>query len=124
MVAFLRRAVAFFALDGMTVHQLLTDNGSGYRSLGYRSPAGRSGIRHLRARPYHPQTNVERFIRTLLGGWACGAIYSDSGERTAALDDGFGTTTITANTRPSATSPRSLDYSSEPTCSVLTARPS
>jgi len=42
VVAFLRRAVAFFALDGMTVHQLLTDNGSGYRSLGYRSPVGRS----------------------------------------------------------------------------------
>jgi hypothetical protein len=29
MVAFLRRAVAFFALGGMTVHQLLTQNGSG-----------------------------------------------------------------------------------------------
>jgi len=45
-------------------------------------------LRHLRTRPYRPQTNgkVERFIRTLLTGWAYGAIYRSSDERTAALD--------------------------------------
>ena len=39
-------------------------------------------------RPYRPQTNgkAERFIRTMLGGWAYGAIYGSSAERTAALD--------------------------------------
>src|SRR6266513_2608762 len=39
-------------------------------------------------RPYRPQTNgkAERFIRTLLAGWAYGAIYRSSKERTAALD--------------------------------------
>jgi transposase InsO family protein len=44
--------------------------------------------RHLRTRPYRPQTNgkAERFIRTLLGGWAYSAIYRNSSERTAALD--------------------------------------
>ena len=38
------------------------------------------GIRHLRTRPCRPQTNgkAERFIRTMLGGWAYGAIYSSS----------------------------------------------
>ena len=46
------------------------------------------GIRHLRTRPRRPQTNgkAERFIRTMLGGWAYGAIYATSRERTAALD--------------------------------------
>ena len=46
------------------------------------------GIRHLRIRPYRPQANgkAERFIRTMLAGWAYGAIYRDSAERTAALD--------------------------------------
>jgi transposase InsO family protein len=38
--------------------------------------------------PYRPRTNgkAERFIRTMLGGWAYGAIYRSSDERTAALD--------------------------------------
>jgi transposase InsO family protein len=88
VVAFLRRAVAFFARHGMPVEQLLTDNGSGYRSLVHAIACRALGIRHLRTRPYRPQTNgkAERFIRTMLGGWAYGAIYRDSSERTAALD--------------------------------------
>jgi transposase InsO family protein len=88
VVAFLTRAVAFFARHGMTVEQLLTDNGSGYRSLVHAIACRALGIRHLRTRAYRPQTNgkAERFIRTMLGGWAYGAIYRNSDERTAALD--------------------------------------
>ena len=88
VVAFLRRAVAFFQRHGMAVQQLLTDNGSGYRSMVHAIACRTLGIRHLRTRAYRPQTNgkAERFIRTMLSGWAYGAIYRDSRERTAALD--------------------------------------
>jgi transposase InsO family protein len=88
VVACLGRAVAFFERHGMTVEQLLTDNGSGYRSAIHAIACRAMGIRHIRTRPYRPQTNgkAERFIRTMLGGWAYGAIYRDSNERTKALD--------------------------------------
>jgi transposase InsO family protein len=87
-IVFLRRAMAFFERHGMKVEQLLTDNGSAYRSMVHTIACRALGIRHLTTRPYRPQTNgkAERFIRTLLGGWAYGAIYRTSGDRTAALD--------------------------------------
>jgi transposase InsO family protein len=88
VVAFLRRAVAFYERHGIVVQQLLTDNGSGYRSTVHALACRTLGIRHLRTRAYRPQTNgkAERLIRTMLGGWAYGAIYRNSTERTAALD--------------------------------------
>ena len=87
-IAFLRRAVAFFERHGISVERLLTDNGSAYRSTVHAIACRALGIRHLRTRPYHPQTNgkAERYIRTLLSGWAYGAIYRTSHERTTALD--------------------------------------
>jgi transposase InsO family protein len=86
-VGFLRRAVTHFNSHGITVQRLITDNGSPYRSTVHAIACRALGIRHLRTRPYRPQTNgkAERFIRTLLGGWAYGAIYRDSAERNAAL---------------------------------------
>src|SRR4051812_32588859 len=70
VVSFLARAIAFFQRHGMNVEQLLTDNGSGYRSTVHAIACRVMGICHLRPRPYRPQTNgkAERFIRTLLGG--------------------------------------------------------
>lgn len=64
------------------------DNGAAYRSAVHAIACRALGIRHVRTRPYRPQTNgkAERFIRTMLGGWAYGAIYRDSAERTAALE--------------------------------------
>ena len=50
VVAFLRRAVAFYERHGMTVEQLLTDNGSGYRSIVHAIACRALGIRHLRTR--------------------------------------------------------------------------
>jgi transposase InsO family protein len=88
VIGFLRRAVAFYARHGITVQRVLTDNGGAYRSTIHAAACRTLAIRHLRTRAYRPQTNgkAERFIRTLLGGWAYGAIYRSSAERTAALD--------------------------------------
>jgi transposase InsO family protein len=85
--AFLRRALRFFARHGVKVEGVMTDNGSAYRSAVHALACRALGLKHLRTRPYRPQTNgkAERFIRTLLGGWAYGAIYGSEGERTAAL---------------------------------------
>jgi transposase InsO family protein len=87
-VGFLRRALAFFQRYGIRVERLLTDNGSAYRATLHALACRALGIKHLRSRPYRPQTNgkAERFIRTLLAGWAYGAIYRSSHERTAGLD--------------------------------------
>jgi transposase InsO family protein/transposase len=87
-IGFLKRAVEFLNRHGIPVQRVLTDNGSAYISTIHAVACRALGIRHLRTRPRRPQTNgkAERFIRTLLAGWAYGAIYRSSRERTAALD--------------------------------------
>jgi transposase InsO family protein/transposase-like protein len=87
-VGFLRRAKTFFESHGMTVQAVMTDNGGAYRSTVHALACKALGLRHLRTRAYRPQTNgkAERFIRTMLGGWAYGALYRNSEERAAALD--------------------------------------
>ena len=87
-VSFLQRALAFYGRYGIRVERVLSDNGGAYRSVVHAIACRRLGIKHLRTRPYRPQTNgkAERFIRTMLAGWAYGAIYRSSIERTNALD--------------------------------------
>jgi transposase InsO family protein len=87
-VGFLHRAIAFYGRHGITVERVMSDNGACYRSTIHAFACRALGLRHLRTRPYRPRTNgkAERFIRTLLAGWAYGAIYASSRERTAALD--------------------------------------
>jgi len=62
----------------------MTDNGSGYRSKLHRRSCQALGIRHLFTRP---RTNgkAERFIRTMLEGWAYRCAYATSAERRSAL---------------------------------------
>ena len=86
-IRFLGRALKHFASHGVQVESLITDNGSAYRSTAHAIACRTLGIRHIRTRPYRPETNgkAERFIRTMLNGWAYGAIYRSSHERTAAL---------------------------------------
>jgi transposase InsO family protein len=87
-VGFLQRAVKFFASQGITVERVMTDNGSPYVSFAHKFACRALRIKHLRTRPYRPQTNgkAERFIRTMLDGWAYGRIYRSSAERQAALE--------------------------------------
>ena len=83
--AFLRRALAWYRERGIKVRRVMTDNGSCYVSRIFAGACRR--LKHIRTRPYTPRTNgkAERFIRTMLGGWAYGAIYGTSAERTRAL---------------------------------------
>jgi transposase InsO family protein len=88
VVGFLRRAVSFYRRHGIAVEAVMTDNGPGYLSALHALCCRMLGLRHLRTRPYRPQTNgkAERFIRTMLAEWAYAAIYGSSRERTAALE--------------------------------------
>jgi transposase InsO family protein len=87
-VAFLARAVAWFAERGIRIERILTDNGNGYRSHGWRDLCAELGIRHTRTRAYHPATNgkVERFNRTLLDEWAYARVWTSDASRARALD--------------------------------------
>ena len=61
----------------------MTDNGACYVSTLHALACRGLRLRHLRIRPRRRRTNgkAERFIRTLLAGWAYGAIYATSRER-------------------------------------------
>lgn len=77
-----------FAVHGITVERVVSDNGPAYRSPtpvprpATNSPSSRSG-----PGPYRPQTKgkVQRFHRTLADGWAHARFYSSETERRAAL---------------------------------------
>jgi transposase InsO family protein len=86
-IGFLRRALAFYRSHGVEVERLMTDNGPAYVSVAHALACKALGIKHLRTRPYRPQTNgkAERFIRTMLQEWAYAAVYGSSPERAAAL---------------------------------------
>jgi transposase InsO family protein len=86
-IAFLRRALAWFAERGVEVERVMTDNGSAYVSHAHRQALRELGIRHLTTRPYRPRTNgkAERFIQTLQNEWAYARIYGSSPERTDQL---------------------------------------
>jgi hypothetical protein len=53
---FMRHAVNAFALLGVKVQRVLTDNGSCYRSRAFAEVLTEAGISHKRTRPYRPGT--------------------------------------------------------------------
>jgi transposase InsO family protein len=87
-VAFLDRAVAWFAERGITIERILTDNGNGYRSTAWARRCAELAIRHTRTRPYRPATNgkAERFNRTLADEWAYARLWTSDASRARALD--------------------------------------
>jgi transposase InsO family protein len=87
-IAFLDRALDWFARHGVTVERVMTDNGSAYRAHDFRRACAAAGLRHLRTRPYTPRTNgkAERFIQTALREWAYARPYASSSERSHAID--------------------------------------
>lgn len=86
-IAFLRRAVAWYAERGVQVRAVMSDNGSCYTAHSYAAALRQLGLKHLRIRPYRPRTNgkAERLIQTLLNEWAYARVYGSSQERAAAL---------------------------------------
>ena len=86
-IGFLRRAISFYRSHGIAVERLMTDNGSAYVSTAHALACRALQIKHIRTRPYRPQTNgkAERFIRTMLREWAYAAVYGSSTDRAAAL---------------------------------------
>jgi transposase InsO family protein len=85
--SFLKATVEHFATRGVRIQRVMTDNGSAYRSHLFRDTCQQLGIRHLRTKPFTPQTNgkAERFIQTCLREWAYAEAYSSSQQRTVAL---------------------------------------
>lgn len=86
-IGFLDRAIAWFADHGITIERVMTDNGSGYVSKAWATHCTNIEVRHIRTRPYRPQTNgkAERFIQTMLREWAYAAVYQTSDQRHQAL---------------------------------------
>jgi transposase InsO family protein len=56
-IAFLRRALAWFAERGVHVQAVMTDNGSCYIAHAHRAALRELGLKHLRIKPGRPRTN-------------------------------------------------------------------
>ena len=81
--AFLEHALAWLARHGVSVHRVMTDNGSSYLSKLFAKALQAAGARHVRTRLDTPRTNgkAERFIQTRLREWARARPYASSAER-------------------------------------------
>jgi transposase InsO family protein len=82
-IAFLKHAINYYRSLGVTVSRVMTDNGSCYRAKDFARVCARLGLKHIRTKPYTPQTNgkAERFIQTALREWAYATAFNHSDER-------------------------------------------
>jgi len=86
-VAFLHATVAYYKSLNINPERVMTDNGSCYRSLAFKKACNELGLKHIRTKPYTPQTNgkAERFIQTVLREWAYASAFDNSQQRADAL---------------------------------------
>jgi transposase InsO family protein len=85
--AFLARAIAYFAVHGITrIQRLMTDNAYAYR-YSLRDLCAAHDIKQVFIRPHCPWQNgkVERLNRTLQTEWAYRQVFTSNAERAAAL---------------------------------------
>jgi transposase InsO family protein len=88
VVAFTRRALAFFEANGIEAKRIMTDNAFAYtKSKKLARLLRKRKITHKRIRPRRPQTNgkVERFHQTMAREWGYGLLYASSEHRRRAL---------------------------------------
>ena len=87
--AFLQRTIRWFARRGIQIERILSDNGSCYRSRHFLKACRQAGIQAKKTRAYRPQTNgkAERFIQTMIRGWAYARPYRSSLLRAYALPE-------------------------------------
>jgi len=88
VVAFVERAIVWFAGHDITVQRVMTDGAMSYRrNRALRELFIRQGIRHIITPPYTPRWNgkVERFHQTMEREWAKGLRYRNSTARNRAL---------------------------------------
>jgi len=88
VTAFVERALAYFAEQGIVAKRLMTDNGFSYvKNRTLAELLAGNQIRHLTTQPYRPRTNgkVERFHQTMAREWAYGLAYRSHRHRNAAL---------------------------------------
>jgi transposase InsO family protein/DNA-binding CsgD family transcriptional regulator len=86
-VASLFATIAYYQSLGVTVERVMTDNGSCYRSKAFANACKQLRVKHIKIRPYTPQTNgkAERFIQTALREWAYATAFQHSDQRRQAL---------------------------------------
>jgi transposase InsO family protein len=85
---FVTRALAWFQEHGITAKRLMSDNAWSYtRNHSLAELLAARDIKHLRTKPYRPQTNgkVERFHQTMAREWAYGLSYRSHHHRNQAL---------------------------------------
>ena len=85
--SFLKRAVAWYAEQGIVVERVLSDNAKAYHSHLWRDTCLELRIERRYTRPYSPWTNgkAEALIKTLLREWAYRFTYPTSRHRSRTL---------------------------------------